>query len=55
MFKQEDELLEMHCLEFAVHTVQRMRDCVSDSGTLQVPLQIEDVFAHAFDIVMLLF
>jgi hypothetical protein len=45
----------MHCLEFTVHTVQRVRDCVSDLDALQVPLQIEDVFADAFDIAMLLF
>ena len=32
-----------------------MRDCVSDLRTLQVSLQIENVFAHAFDIAMLLF
>ena len=34
---------------------KRVRDCVSDLRTLQVPLQIEDVFADAFDIAMLLF
>ena len=28
---------------------------MSDLGTLQVPLQIEDVFADTFDIAMLLF
>ena len=28
---------------------------MSDLGTLKIPLQIEDIFAHAFDIAMLLF
>jgi hypothetical protein len=32
-----------------------VRDCVSDLRPLQVPLQIENVFADAFDIAMLLF
>ena len=32
-----------------------MRDRVRDLRTLQVPLQIENVFADAFDIAMLLF
>jgi hypothetical protein len=32
-----------------------VRDCVSDLRTLQIPLEIEDVFADAFDIAMLLF
>jgi hypothetical protein len=32
-----------------------VRDCVSDLRTLQVSLQIEDVFADAFNIAMLLF
>jgi len=32
-----------------------VRDCVSDLRTLQVSLQIEDVFSHVFDITMLLF
>jgi hypothetical protein len=55
MFEQKDELLEVHCLEFAVHAVQGVRDRVGDLRTLHVPLQIEDVFADAFDIAMLLF
>jgi hypothetical protein len=55
VFEQKNELLEVHCLEFAVHTVQRVRDCVSDLRTLEVSLKIEDVFADAFDVAVLLF
>ncbi|MFL6505614.1 MAG: hypothetical protein ACJ8KC_09375, partial [Candidatus Udaeobacter sp.] len=48
-------LLEMHSLEFAVHAVEGVRDCMSYLRALQVSLQIEDIFAHTFDIPMLLF
>ena len=54
MLKQKDELLEMACLEFSVHAVKRVRNCVRDLRGLQVALQVEDVIADSFDVAMLL-
>ena len=55
MFEKKDELLEVHGLELPFTLYKRMRDSVRDLCVLKVPLQIEDVFANAFDIAMLLF
>ena len=54
MFKKKDKLLEMRCSSCRSRCIAD-RDSMRDLRTLQVPLQIEKVFADAFDIAMLLF
>ena len=54
MFKEQDDLLEMARLQFSVHAVKRMCNCVRDLRGLQVALQFEDVVPDSFDIAMLL-
>ena len=44
----------MSRLQFSVHAVERMRNCVRDLRGLQVALQVEDVIADTFYIAMLL-
>src|SRR4029077_16649216 len=44
----------MMSLQFSVHAVKRVRNCVRDLGGLQVALQVEDVIADTFYIAMLL-
>ena len=44
----------MMFLQFSVHAVKRMRNCVRDLRGLQVALQVEDVIADTFHIAMLL-
>ena len=54
MFKEQDELLEMARLQFSIHAIKRMCNCVRDLRGLQVALQFEDVVPDSFDIAMLL-
>lgn len=44
----------MMSLQFSVHAVKRVRNCVRDLRGLQVALQVEDVIADTFYIAMLL-
>ena len=54
MFKQQDELLKVPGLQFSVHAVKRVCNCVGNLGALQVLLQLKDIIPDGFDIAMLL-
>src|SRR6266513_1484192 len=43
MFEEQNQPLEMRCLELAVDAVKRMCDCVRDLCALQIALEIADL------------
>ena len=49
MFEKKNQTLEVRHFELAVNAVKRMRDGVADRFTLEIRLQIENVFAKFCD------
>ena len=55
MFEEQNQPLEMRCLELAVDAVKRMCDCVRDLCALQIALERENIVPDNDDVLVLLF
>src|SRR5437763_13836086 len=55
MFEEQNQPLEMRCLELAVDAVKRMCDCVRDLCALQIALERENIVPDNDDVLVLRF